>query len=103
MDDEKTLRDRITERLIERWPEESRPSVDSRFASPSVEDLAPLYESVESATRRLSMHSAWIDGTRDEMAKLRREVDAMRRPPPRWRTVAADALDSLAAMLRGSW
>ena len=49
MDDEKTLRDQITERVAERYPEASRT------------------------------------------------------PPPSWRTVAAGALDGLAAMLRGSW
>jgi hypothetical protein len=47
------------------------------------------------------MHAAWIDGTRAELAVLCREVEAAQRPALRWRTVAADALDGLAAMLRG--
>ena len=109
MDDEKTLRDMIVERAGARWPEASRSSMDPQIACPSIDDLKPLCESAETATRLLRAHASGIDSTRDEVHVLRDEVAAlrcavaaMRRPLPRWRTVAAGAIEDLAAVLRGA-
>lgn len=110
MDDEKTLKQQIAERVLATYPESLRASTDASMSCPTLAQLAPLCETAETATRLLKLHASWIDGTRDEVqvlrdevSALRREVAALRSPPPRWRTVAAGALDGLAAMLRGSW
>ncbi len=111
--DNKTLRDRVTERLVERYPETSRSVGDPRSTCPSGDDLAPVYREVETLNAFAAMHDASIVGLRDdvtrlqhEAADLRAEINALHtaeRTPPSWRTVAAGALDGLAAMLRGSW
>ena len=102
MDEEKTLRDMIVEMARARWPEASRSSMDPQITCPTIDDLTPMCESTEAARRLLVRHALHIDAMRDEVSALRDEVAALRTPSPRWRTVAAAALEDFAAVLRGS-
>jgi len=91
----------------------SLPDHDAMDACVSMRDLGPLVNVIDSAHRTGENATALIVdlqhvviGAQHDVADMRAEVAEIRaaqRTTPRWRTVAADALDSLAAMLRGSW
>ena len=85
---------------------------DPMDACLGLRDLAPLVSVIDSAHRTGETHATLIVDlqhavirVQHEAADLRAEVNALRAAEraPSWRTVAAGALDGLAAMLRGSW